>query len=321
MRKHKRDCRTRIAPVLTAVLTAMVLTVGGAALNPHTVLRAKAAGRPVGIDSCTISGSDVVCQINGGSVPASDDGKFYIYADEVWQDGTEGEVVATVDAGNSVTAHFPLQYNTENSNLSRKFLVAVKRGGQMTQVSDEHYITNPEAVAAYTSPRKPAGIKGILPDLTKASKEELQELGVQQVVYNMYVDDICSDASAPGAIPFTYNGKTWYFNGGMVSKFDSMIRSLNVYGMQVTMVLLNGGKSEYSQDLIHPTARGGDCPGYALNVADAAGTDHIKAIGAFLGQRYSGKFDCGQVDNWIVGNEVNARTSWWYSSSDRKSVV
>ncbi len=316
MRKYKRDCRIRIAPVLTAVLAAMVMTVGGAALSPHTVMRAEAAGRPVGIDSCTISGSDVVCQINGGSVPASDDGKFYIYADEVWQDGTAGEVVATVDAGNSVTAHFPLQYNTEDSNLSRKFLVAVKRGGQMTQISDEHYITNPEAVAAYTSPRKPAGIKGILPDLTKASKEELQELGVQQVVYNMYVDDICSDASAPGAIPFTYNGKTWYFNGGMVSKFDSMIRSLNVYGMQVTMVLLNGGKSEYSQDLIHPTARGGDCPGYALNVADAAGTDHIKAIGAFLGQRYSGRFDCGQVDNWIIGNEVNARTSWWYSSSD-----
>ncbi|MEZ3506105.1 MAG: hypothetical protein K1W10_04005 [Lachnospiraceae bacterium] len=316
MRRHRRDFRTRIRSVLAAVLTVTVLAAGGAAFSPHTMLRAEAAGRPVEITSCTISGSDVVCQLNVGSVPASDDGKFYLYADEVWQDGTAGEVVATVSAGTSVTAHFPLQYNTENSNLSRKFLIAVKQGGQMVQVSDEHYITNPEAVASYTSPRKPAGIKGILPDLTKASREELQELGVQQVVYNMYVDDICSAASAPGAIPFDYNGKTWYFNGSMVSKFDSMIRSLNVYGMQVTMVLLNGGKSAYSQDLIHPTARGGDCPGYALNVADADGTDHIKAIGAFLGQRYSGHFACGQVDNWIIGNEVNARTSWWYSSSD-----
>ena len=28
----------------------------------------------------------------------------------------------------------------------------------------------------------------------------------------MYVDDICADASVPGAIPFDYNGQTWYFD-------------------------------------------------------------------------------------------------------------
>lgn len=67
--------------------------------------------------------------------------------------------------------------------------------------------------------------------------------------------------------------------------------------------------------MIHPLAVGGDCPGYAINVADASGTEHLKAIGAFLGQRYSGAAGCGQVDNWIVGNEVNARTSWWHTNS------
>lgn len=280
--------------------------------NPQTVM---AAGRPVSIDSCLISGSNVVCQIKTGSVPSSDDGKFYVYADEVYQDGAAGKIVASVDAGTSVTASFPLAYNTADSNLSRKFLVAVKRGGQMVQVSDEHYITNPEVIATHTSARKDAGIKGILPDLTKASNGELQALGVQQVVYNLYVDDICSDASVSGSIPFDYNGQTYYFNSTMVGKYDSMIRSFNSYGMQVTMVLLNGGHGAYSQDLIHPTAQGADCPGYALNVADASGTNHLKAIGAFLGQRYSGTAGHGQVDNWILGNEVNARTSWWYSSS------
>lgn len=312
---HKRDRRKGFISVLAA-LAFTILAAGSAVVSPYHTLQAEAAGRPVKIDSCTISGADVVCRFSTDRMPSGDDGQFYVYADEVWQDGTEGKIVATVSAGTSGVASFPLQYNTADSNLGRKFLIAVKQGGQMVQVSDEHYITNPEVIAAYTSPRKDTGIKGILPDLNKASKEELQALGIQQVVYNMYVDDICSDASAPGAIPFEYNGRIWYFDGGMVSKFDSMIRSFNVYGMQVTMVLLNGGKGEYSQDLIHPTALEGDCPGYALNVADAAGTDHIKAIGAFLGQRYSGHFDHGQVDNWIIGNEVNARTSWWYSSSD-----
>ncbi len=315
MKEYKRDRKGRGKEIVLTAVTGILLAVCCVFLCPYMTLCAKAAGRPVAISSCTIAGGDVVCQISAGSVPSSDDGLYYIYADEVWQDGTTGKIVASVGAGGSVTAAFPLQYNTADSNLSRKFLVAVKRGGQMVQVSDEHYITNPEAIAAYTSPRRDAGIKGILPDLTKASNGELQELGIKQVVYNMYVDDICSDASVPGAVPFDYNGRTWYFNGDMVGKFDSMIRSFNSYGLQVTMVILNGGRGAYSQDLVHPTARGGDCPGYALNVADASGTDHLKAIGAFLGQRYSGKFDHGQVDNWILGNEVNARTSWWYSSS------
>ena len=316
MMKKRRSERKSLFSILMTAMAVVFLAMRVIFVSPHNMLHVEAAGRPVSIDSCKISGTEVVCQISTDSIPSSDDGNFYIYADEVWQDGTTGKIVATVSAGTSVSVSFPLEYNTAESNLSRKFLIAVKQGGQMVQVSDEHYITNPEAIAAYTSPRRDAGIKGVLLDLTRASREELQALGVKQVVYNMYVDDICSDASVPGAIPFEYNGRTWYFDGDMVGKFDSMIRSLNVYGLQVTMVLLNGGKSEYAMDLIHPTAQGGDCPGYALNVADASGTDHIKAIGAFLGQRYSGRLDHGQVDNWIVGNEVNARTSWWYSSSD-----
>ena len=318
MRDKRKKCKAinrRAVLTITLAVFTLAAAVCAAVLKKDNVLYAEAAGRPVAIKSCTISGSDVVCQLSAGSVPSSDDGKYYVYADEVYQDGPTGKVVATVDAGASVTASFPLGYNTADSNLSRKFLIAVKRGGQMVQVSDEHYITNPEAIASHTSPRRDAGIKGILPDLTKASKEELQELGVKQVVYNMYVDDICVDASVPGAIPFEYNGQTWYFNNGMVTKFDSMIKSFNAYGMQVTMVLLNGGRSQYTQHLVHPSARGGDCPGYALNVEDSTGTDHLKAIGAFLGQRYSGQAGCGQVDNWIIGNEVNARTSWWYTSS------
>ena len=315
MKKDKKTTGRKAAgAVLTAVFT-MALTIAGALFAKDNILYVRADGRPVSISSCTISGSDVVCQLSAGSVPSSDDGKYYIYADEVYQDGTVGKVVATVDAGASATAAFPLNYNTADSNLSRKFLVAVKRGGQMVQVSDEHYITNPEAIASHTSPRKDNGIKGILPDLAKCSNGELQDLGIRQVVYNIDMDEICVDASVAGAIPFSYNGQTYYFNGGRINSFDSMIKSFNSYGMQVTLVLLNGGQSPYAADLVHPAARGGDCPGYALNVADAAGTNHLKAVGAFLAQRYSGQAGCGQVDNWIVGNEVNARTSWWYTNS------
>ena len=259
---------------------------------------------------------NVVCEIRASAVPASDDGKYYLYADEVYQDGPTGSIVATVETGRSVTASFPLSHNTADSNLSRKFLVAVKSGGQMVQVSDEHYITNPEAIAGLSSPRMNTGIKGILPDVERITSGEVAGMGIRQVIYNMHLDDICSAATVPGAVPFEYNGQTWYFDGAVLSNYDALVKAVNRGGMQFTMVLLNHGTGAYSQDLVHPMARDGVCEGYALNVADDAGTEHLKAIGAFLGQRYSGRLGFGQVDNWIVGNEVNARTSWWYCSSD-----
>lgn len=306
----------KIALKITALVTAMAAAFLSGPLTGENPLYAEASGRPVSISSCLISGDEVVCRLKASSVPSNDDGRYYVYADEVYEDGPVGSVVASVDAGKDVSVSFPLNYNTSQSNLSRKFLIAVKRGGQMVQVSDEHYITNPEAIAAYTSARIDMGINGILPDITKVSNGELQDLGIKQVVYNIDLGEICSSGAVSGAIPFEYNVQTYYFDRDLISKYDSTIRSFNNYGTQVTMILLNGGKGAYGQDLIHPLALGGDCPGYALNVADAAGTEHLKAIAAFLGQRYSGQAGCGQVDNWIVGNEVNARTSWWYTSSD-----
>ena len=310
-----RGIRKQMRKIIATVV-AVALMVGMLVVVDCNTLYAEASGRPVAIKSCMISGSDVICQISTSSVPESDDGKFYVYADEVYLDGPTGEIVASVKAGTSVSVSFPLNYNTDKSNLSRKFLIAVKRGGRMVQVSDEHYITNPEAIAAYSSARMNVGIKGILPDVTTISNGQLQDLGIQQVVYNISVDDICSDASVAGSIPFPYNGQTYYFDGTVMANYDALVKHLNNQGIQVTLVLLNSGTGAYSQDLIHPLSKDGtSCPGYALNVTDASGTNHLKAIGAFLGQRYSGQTGYGQVDNWILGNEVNARTSWWYTSS------
>ena len=275
----------------------------------------QAADRPVAFQSCVIAGDQVVCELKASYVPKGEDGLYYIYANEVNQDGPIGNMVATIEAGSNVTVSFPLAYNTPTSNLSRKFLVAVKQGGQMVQVSNEHYITNPEAVAGFTTNPIPAGIKGILPsaDFTNG---ELQELGIQQIVHNMPIEHIVSAQGAPGAVLFAYNGQNYYFDSAKLKAYDGTIKYFNNQGMKVTMVLLNGAGSEYTQHLIHPEAVGGECPGYALNVADEAAVNHLKAIAAFLGQRYSGALGYGQVDNWILGNEVNARTSWWYTKSD-----
>lgn len=295
------------------LLFGMLLT--GTFVKAGEPLKVNAAGRPVSITSCQILQDQVVCQLQSSYVTAGEDGLYYIYANEVYQDGPVGTVVATVAADKNVTVSFPLQYNTPQSNLSRKFLVAVKQGGQMYQVSDEHYITNPEAMAGFTTAPIEAGIKGILPS-ANLHNGELKELGIEQVVHNMPLDHICSAQGAAGAVLFSYNGQDYYFDGNKLNAYDGTIKYLNSQGIKVTMILLNNGTGEYSKHLIHPKAVGGECPGYALNVEDAEAVNHLKAIAAFLGQRYSGSLGYGQVDNWILGNEVNARTSWWYTSSD-----
>lgn len=278
-------------------------------------VQVQAAGRTVSIESCQIAGDQVVCTLKSSQIPFSDDGLYYIYSNEVFQDGTTGMVAATGPIGTEVTIGFPLQYNTPESNLSRKFLAAVKQNGQMVQVSNEHYITNPEAVAIYTTEPIPAGIKGLLPN-GDIVKSQVEELGIQQIVYNMIIDQICVSEDTPEAIPFGYNGQVYYFNKDIVQAYDGMSRYLNNLGIKITMVLLHSGTGEHTKHLIHPQAVGGECPGFALNVEDAEAVNHLKAIAAFLGQRYSGKGEGGQIDNWILGNEVNARTSWWYTNSE-----
>ncbi|WP_026651474.1 DUF5722 domain-containing protein [Butyrivibrio proteoclasticus] len=301
--------------VMGAVMAALtvVCAAGSYTYVKHDGLNVvEAAGRPVSIDSCVISGGSVVVNVSASSLPGSDDGKYYLYADEVYQDGTTGKVVATTQRAGSASFTFDLGYNTSESVLSKKFLVAVKSGGSMVQVSDEHYITNPEAIASKTVARNDHGIKGILPN--DANADTFKDLGVKQMVYNLYMGDIVGPSSDGNTTEFNYNGVTYQFNTAALAQYDGFVRWCSINGFQLTLTILNN-KTEAGADLIHPLSRDSHvCPGYAMNTKEDGGTQHLKAIAAFLAQRYSGG-SFGTVDNWVIGNEVNARTEWYYMNS------
>lgn len=307
---------TSVIRKIVAVVT-MAATIACGIKAAHVVsgnagLVAQAEGRPVSINTCVIQGGNVVVNVSCANVPASDDGKFYLYSDEVFQDGTTGNIVASADRGNNATFAFPLGYNSAGSNLSKKFLVAVKSGGSMIQVSDEHYITNPEGNAYKTVARYDRGIKGILPNNTDAAT--FNDLGVTQMVYNLYMGDIVATAADPGAVLFNYNGVDYYFNAGALAQYDAFVQWCAGNRYQLTLTILNN-KTAAGADLIHPLARDSHvCPGYAMNTKENGGTQHLKAIAAFLAMRYSGGA-YGTVDNWVIGNEVNARTEWYYMNS------
>ncbi|SFP86326.1 hypothetical protein SAMN04487928_11013 [Butyrivibrio proteoclasticus] len=301
--------------VMGVALTAATIFVAASSYSLVTNnegVVAQAAGRVVSIGSCTIQGDQVVVNVSASTLPSSDDGKYYLYADEVYQDGTVGKVVATTERAGNATFTFPLNFYSAESNLSKKFLVAVKSGGSMVQVSDEHYITNPEAIATKTVARNDHGMKGILPN--SADEATFKDLGIAQMVYNLYMGDIVGPGDGSNVVNFSYNGVDYQFNGAALAQYDGFVRWCSINNFQLTMTILNN-KTEAGADLIHPLSRDAHvCPGYAMNTKEDSGTQHLKAIAAFLAQRYSGGA-YGTVDNWVIGNEVNARTEWYYMNS------
>ena len=68
--------------------------------------------------------------------------------------------------------------------------------------------------------------------------------------------------------------------------------------------------------MISPTARDGIGRShyYLMNTSEDQGLEYLEAVVSFLALRYNGHNGEGQVDNWVIANEVNAKNIWNYSS-------
>lgn len=295
----------RIAAVFlgTCLLTAVLMVT--------ETSQAEAAGYGVTVKSCLIQGMNAVVLVSASQVPANDDGLYHLYAQEVYESGEAGTEVASAAAGANAQFAVPLGNNTAKSNLYKKFVVMVKKGGVLQQVSSAAYITNPEAVATHSTARMNVGKKGILPAATMLDTNDLQNLGIHQCTYNVLVGTLCQNNG--GTIAYQYNGKTYNFSKAIVGQYDSLVPKLNKRGIQVTLVILNNRTNDLT--LIHPLSRNSASASYyAFNTAEQAGVEKLEAVASFLAQRYSGNGH-GTVDNWVIGNEVNARADWNYMSA------
>ena len=192
-----------------------------------------------------------------------------------------------------------------------KFVVAVKLEDAYVPLCDPCYMTNPEVLASYQAayPQR-SSIKGILVDPLRV--DELDDLHVNHAAYNIPVGNILGETTN-GLFPtvyYTYDGRTYAFNGQRIAEYDSIFSRLTAKGITISAILLNNKSSAYPE-LTHPLSRGGSANYYAFNAAEADGVETLAAVGAFLAQRYRDN-DHGIVMNWIVGNEVNVRSDWNY---------
>ncbi len=281
----------------------------------------------LGIVSTRIDSGYVNVNVSGdnNNLLQTDDGVYHLFAQEMYQSGTEGVEVAQfsiagleqalLDAAeseetapgdvNKVTFSFPLNKNSDSSNLYRRFFVGVISNGERVAVTSKRYVENPSACSERAIARNDHGKKGILPAAALIRSNGVAAMGAQQAIYNMTLGSIC----AGSGINYTYNGKTYSFSSSLISQYDIVVQRLNDQGAQVTMVILNDPAGDAS--LIHPDSRGGSGHYYAFNSKEKAGIERLEAVAAFVSERYSGTGH-GTVDNWIVGNEVNARADWHY---------
>lgn len=248
------------------------------------------------IAGALIQGANVIVASSG--TVASEDGQYHLVASNANQTAPVGTDVAQVPVAATANFSIPLAKDTANSMLFKKFTVCVISGGALKPVSNSMYITNPEACASFAPARMDYGKKGILPDLLKsvADLNQPADLGAKQVNLNFPLSRLNSLAG-----------------------FDYSVRKYNSLGMQVNFIILVDNNTPatfvnpYSMDAF------GSHNNYGLNAHTDEGVAALEYAASYLAKHYSG-IGYGQVDNFIIGNEVNAWYLWNYMNCGSNEV-
>ena len=282
---------------LASVAFSLVLLVTAVVVSPAISSEAKTT-TSVAIGGVVIQGSDVVVATSGAAT--SEDGLYHLIASDPNQAAPVGTDVAQAAASGAANFTVPLAKDTANSMLFKKFTVCVMSGGALTPASNSMYITNPEACATYAPARMDFGKKGVLPALEKniADLNQPADLGAKQVNLNIPLSVI--------------------YDPGRLAGYDYSVRKYNALGMQVNVIVLadvNATQfiSPYSADGM------GLHNYYGLNATTTDGVNALAQAASFLGKHYANTGN-GQVDNFIIGNEVNAWWLWNYMNCGSNDV-
>ena len=111
-----------------------------------------------------VLGTNVWYVANFASVPASDDGNIYVCEMKTYEYelGNTTVPIMAIPATANIDVKFPLNYVPGvMGRLYNKFVLAVIRNGEIVMINEPQYITNPEAVAKSSKPRKERPVKAL----------------------------------------------------------------------------------------------------------------------------------------------------------------
>lgn len=196
-------------------------------------------------------------------------------------------------------------YEGDVSLVSYGFVIAKQNGNSYTAVTDVAYIENADTLASSgKGDNSTEGIKGL------ASKDVYGALnvGAEHVLFETRMDKLMLPSFEKGAIPFNYNGITYYFDKESVEELEKLIDDADALGMRVYLRTTLGMNDESEEDgeapaRIYPKSiycRGAEAgaKGYLPNLEEPNTANWIKAFYAFVADRYP-------VSDFIIGDNVN----------------
>lgn len=303
-KKRKTGLCIVLSLILAAVLSVCIC-------NKDVVY---AADITVTVNGCVISGQNVNVTATSVVLPVSADGMYYLFELKPYElaVGARKDYCASSPVSAAASFTVPLNLNSATSKLYSRFVVTVLQNGSFVPVSNEMYITNPEAVASKSTNYPVRSKKGLTADWRFS--EELAALGTGFASYELDV----SRFFTAGGINYTYNGKLYSFNVSVVREYDIICTKLAAAGCNVVMVIKNS-YNRATADMIPPSGRtaGKNC--YAFNVDEQIPTEKLEALMSFLADRYSGSM--GTIHTWVIGNEVNSSNPWHYMGNVTADVL
>ena len=267
---------------------------------------------PAKIKSCKILGDKSRVQVKAkvSRKVKSKDSYYYLFALSP-KNNKLSKPAAKVKKTKNITFTVPLNYNKAGSRLMCKFLVAVKSGKKYTAVSGEKYISNPEKMAsssrAFTKGKSKKGLQfgESLPDAVS--------LGVNYCLFNINITEFTQKGGQQ--LKYNYKGKNYYFNQSAFDRWGSLFSQLQSNKMNLSAEFLlpwEAGQTE----LIHPAARRKTSAHYyAWNISTKAAREKYEALFSCIAEQFDGGHGRGYINNYIIGNEVNAYSQWHYTGS------
>lgn len=274
------------------------------------------------ITSCTITPDkkNLDITVNGTGDTTGTDGKMYLFELQPYEGGigSRTDYITSAQVGTGAAFKVPLNYNTASDRLYSKFAMAVYDvdGKKYMEVSEPHYVTNPEVVAPNQAPFVNALTKkGLNIELDMLA--DAFELGVKHASTNIAFSQIMGTG-----IDYTYDGKVYHFNKAVVDAYDKTISALSNKGMTVTAIILNDWNPA-TPELVYPgTKKSSKAFYYMFNAANQKGFEETRAIAAFLAEHYNGSNpNAGKVSNWVIGNEINNQQWNYMGPKDLTSYV
>ena len=199
------------------------------------------------------------------------------------------------------------------SNLSemicKGYLFAKKESsGSYTPVTGIYYVTNPEGGAKKDKDAVAAPVKGAV-----GTVAQLFELGAGSTVVTVNLSDFMCVEGGGGAIPYVWNGLTYYADRAAVEALDKKVRDYTDAGIFVYLEIVQTTPAAELPDRIKSIVF--DMPegkhGYALNMTDREGASRICGMLDLFAERYGSGGANGKASAFIMGRNVNNMTSWY----------